>query len=537
MQDLPAIRHEILYGTRLVRCFADRPPTIDAMLRATVARHPDAVAVVDGDHRIRYGELDDLVGRTAAGLLAMGYQPGERIALLLDNRAEFVIAFLAAARAGLISVPMNTRQRRPEITFVLRQNGSAAMIVDADCVDNLPDRNDVPTLRGVFVVGDAPAGTTPFDAIATAGTPPQSWPDVNQEDTLCLLYTSGTTGDPKGAMLTHVSTIHSLLHFKWACDMRTGDVTVLAVPASHVTGLVAVILAAINVGGTCVMMRGFKARAFLELAEREGMTYSLMVPAMYTLCLMEPDFRDFDLSRWRIAGFGGAPMPHDTIQRLSDDLPGLVLQNAYGSTETTSPATILPAGAIHDHPDKVGKVLPLADIIVVDEQGHEVAPDESGELLIGGPMVVPGYWDNAEGNAKGFIGGYWVSGDIGSRDHEGYISVFDRKKDMINRAGFKIYCIEVENALAHHPDVIEAAVVGTPDPVLGERVHAVIHCGKASVDRDDIRAFCADRLSDYKVPDFVTFLDTPLPRNANGKVIKTTLRNLPTDQPREQSVS
>jgi long-chain acyl-CoA synthetase len=175
-------------------------------------------------------------------------------------------------------------------------------------------------------------------------------------------------------------------------------------------------------------------------------------------------------------------------------------------------------------PKSVGKVLPCADVIVVDGDGREVAAGESGELLIGGAMVVPGYWDNPAGNQSSFVGGYWVSGDIGSKDSEGYVYVFDRKKDMINRAGFKVYCIEVESVLSRHPAVVEVAVVGVPDDVLGERVHACIFAGDRAADAKEIKAYCADHLSDYKIPDSIAFLETPLPRNANGKVLKNELR-------------
>jgi acyl-CoA synthetase (AMP-forming)/AMP-acid ligase II len=246
---------------------------------------------------------------------------------------------------------------------------------------------------------------------------------------------------------------------------------------------------------------------------------------MYNLCLLEPDFAAFDLGAWRTAGFGGAPMPEATVKRLAAALPGLTLVNCYGSTETTSPATVLPLGDIATHPDSVGKVLPCADIVVVDDAGREVAPGAGGEILIGGPMVVPGYWDNAEADRSGFVGGYWVSGDIGSKDGHGYVHVFDRKKDMINRAGFKVYCIEVESVMSHHPAVVECAVVGTPDPVLGERVHAFVFTDGRPGDAAAIRAWCAECLSDYKVPEAITFLEAPLPRNANGKVLKTALRD------------
>ena len=527
MRELPAIRHEVLYGNRVVRCFADRPPTIDAMFRDAVSRNATRIALVDGDRRVTYAELDADVNNAASALQRMGFVPGERIALLVGNEVEFVIAFMAAARIGLISVPMNVRQRLPEVAFVLNQCQAAAVVVDAEHAPNLPGPQDATSVRATFVVGDAAAvpGGLPFASLL-APTEPAAFPTVAQEDILCLLYTSGTTGKPKGAMLTHVSTIHSLIHYAWSFQLRQGDVAFLSVPASHVTGIVAILLTTFYVGGTTVIVRAFKAKAFLELASAERMNYSLMVPAMYNLCLLAPEFRSFDLSSWRIAGFGGAPMPQATIDRLAEELPQLSLCNVYGSTETSSPVTALPIGDIHDHPTSVGKVLPLADILIVDDEGREVAPGKSGELLIGGPMVVPGYWDNPEGNAKGFVAGYWLSGDISSKDSDNYVHVFDRKKDMINRAGFKVYCIEVENVLTHHPAVVEAAVVGHPDPVLGERVHAFIFSNGREVSDLEIKHFCSVRLSDYKVPDIVTFLTEPLARNANGKVLKNILREL-----------
>lgn len=519
--EYPASRHEVHYGERIVRCFTERPQNIDQMFREAVERFPDRDALVFEGARVTYRELDAIVDRVASNLVRAGFERGDRLALLLGNGLEFVYCFMAASRAGLISVPMNIRQPLPEVEFVLNQCGAAGIVYDAAHEANVPGKESVPTLRHAYVVGDGK--NTPFDTLkADSGSAP--FPTVAEEDTLCLLYTSGTTGKPKGAMLTHFSSIHSVIHFQYTFELREGDVSMLAVPASHVTGVIAIMLTTIQVGGCMVIMANFKARAFLELAERERLSYTLIVPAMYNLCLLDPDFSKFDLSSWRVAGFGGAPMPEATIEKLAVALPNLTLCNAYGSTETTSPATILPLGAISQKPTSVGKVLPLADIIVVDDNGHEVAPGESGEILIGGPMVVPGYWDNPAGNKAGFVAGYWISGDIGAKDSDGYVYVFDRKKDMINRAGYKVYCIEVESVIAHHPGVVEIAVIGKPDPVLGERVHAFIHGNGQPMDEAGIKQYCAKQLSDYKVPDAVTFLDQPLPRNANGKVLKTALR-------------
>lgn len=349
--------------------------------------------------------------------------------------------------------------------------------------------------------------------------------DIAEEDVFCILYTSGTTGRPKGAMLTNLGTLHSLLHYKYALGLRASDVALLAVPASHVTGLISILLATICVGGRNVIMENFSARAFIEIAAREKVTYTLVVPAIYNLCLLQPDFDRLDLSAWRIGGFGGAPMPVATIERLAAALPELALVNVYGATETTGPTTILPLGEALRRSDTVGKAVACADVRVCDENGNQVAAGDSGELLIAGPMVIPGYWENPQANAESFVDGHWRSGDIGSIDADGWVRIFDRKKDLINRGGYKVYCTEVENILSRHQGVIECATVGRPDTVLGERVHAFVVRRTEAVSADELRAHCASHLSDYKVPETIDFIDE-LPRNANGKVVKPQLREL-----------
>ena len=516
---MPALRYET-HCDRVVRCFAERPATLDAMFREAVARSPDRDALVLGGERVSYLALDDTVQAIAANLTQRGFRKGDRLALLLGNCLEFVYAVLACARAGIIIVPMSTRQRAPETEFILAQCEAAGLIYQGDLAEQLPAPGATPHLRERFVVGDGPG--TPFAALTT----PARFSDVamTEEDVFALLYTSGTTGRPKGAMLTHLGIVHSLLNYQYGMQLRDGEISVLAVPGSHVTGLVAIILTMIRVCGTTVLMPTFKARGFLELAAQARMTHTLIVPAMYNLCLLDPDFATFDLSRWRIGAFGGAPMPGATIERLAATLPQLTLVNVYGSTETTSPVTMLPLGEIARHADTVGKALACTDIIVMDDDGCEVSTGASGELWIAGPMVIPGYWNNPEADRSAFRGGYWKSGDIGSVDAQGYVRVFDRKKDMINRGGYKIYCIEVEGVLARHPGVIECAVIGRPDPVLGERVHAVIVPRSPDLDIAELKAFCARNLSDYKVPETIALLADALPRNANGKVLKTVLR-------------
>lgn len=519
------MRHEVHYGDRLVRCFAERPPNLNTLFRRTVADFPEHDALVDGARRISYAALDHAVEHVAGNLAGLGVGKGDRVAILLDNRAEFVYANLACARLGAVAVPMNIRQRRPEIEYALNHCGASALLFEAELAAELPPAESVPALVHRIVVGEGDAGTTPFTALLEPAAAPDV--DLAEDDVCTILYTSGTTGRPKGAMLTHFSQIQSLSHFEMGMKLQHGsERTILCVPGSHVTGLTAVLLTMIAVGGCTVLNRAFKADAFVALAAGERITVSIMVPAMYNLCLLQPRFRDHDLSAWRVGGYGGAPMPTATIAALAEELPNLQLMNAYGATEATSPATLMPLGQTAGREDSVGRVLPCADIRVMDDDGREVATGATGEIWIGGATVVPGYWNNAAANAETFVGGYWKSGDIGSIDADGYVRVFDRKKDMINRAGFKVYSAEVENVLSHHPEIVEAAVVARPDPVLGEKVQAFIVADGDARDPEHVRAFCAERMSDYKVPDFITYLADGLPRNANGKILKPVLRDM-----------
>jgi len=367
----------------------------------------------------------------------------------------------------LVSVPMNVRQRRPETAYMIQHCEASALIYDVGCQSEVPDGDEACSLRVRFAVGGSPLpGDRRFDDLAASeGTAPRHQPD--QEEPFCILYTSGTTGRPKGAVLTHLGCIHSVLHYQHGFALAEGEVGALVVPVSHVTGLVAILLLMVRLAGATIFVQAFRARAFLELVECERVTYTLMVPAMYKLCLLEPELTRFNLSSWRVGGFGGEPMPAATITELAAAIPTLALSNVYGATETSSPVTILPPGFPTEHRNSVGMTLPCAEILIADAEGREVPPGEHGELLIAGPMVIPGYWNNPVADSASFVGGFWRSGDIGSMDAAGRVYIYDRIKDVVNRGGYKVYCAEVENIIMQYPGVRECAVVGAVDNVLG----------------------------------------------------------------------
>ena len=519
----PAMRLEAHYNDRVVRCFENRPTSLYQLLVDAQAKNPKGIALMCEDKRLTYTQLLQASTQLAGAITSKGIVAGERIALVLGNRIEFIVVLFAAARIGVISVPLSIRDQKPGFAYALAHCGARAVFHEADLSALLPDAKEAPDLTFRISMQSC-AGSDSYEqwtAIDHASTITQ----VAEEDTAVILYTSGTTGRPKGAMLTHLAIVHSSMHYQIGMGLTTQDCSIVTVPLSHVTGLIALITTMVLSACKLIVMPQFKAAVFLKLAVEEKMTHTLMVPAMYNLCLLEKDFGKMNLSAWRVGAYGGAPMPVATIEKLADTVRSLILMNCYGATETTSPATLMPQGETVNHNDTVGIALSCVDMCVVDDQGIQLPSHEMGEIWIKGPMVVKGYWNNPKATAENFIAGYWRSSDLGSMDEQGYVKVLDRKKDMINRGGYKIYTIEVENALYEHPSVQECAVVAKPCEVLGERVHAFVSLRSSLITDQELKTFCQSRLSDYKVPESFTFLQTPLPRNANGKLMKRLMRD------------
>lgn len=528
MPTIPAMRREVHFENRVVRCFVQRPANLAQMLVEAVESWPDGEALVCDELRMSWRELHQAASKCAAGLVQHGVQPGDRVALYLGNGPEFVIVAFACAWMGAVLVPISARARSVELEYLLNDSGAVAIVCAEELAQLLPALAELPLLQHRFSTAAVPAA--PFKPLAALmHAQPLAAAHAPREDELVvLIYTSGTTGKPKGAILTHLNISHSVMHFVQALGLTERDRSVIAVPLSHVTGLVAQLYTMLHCGGCAVLMRSFKAAEFVRLAAREHITHAVMVPAMYNLCLLLPDLQAYDLSAWRIGAYGGAPMPNASIEGLAARLPGLTLVNAYGATETCSPATIMPIGQTTEHRDSVGLPVTCAEIQVVDNAGNELPRGTVGDIWIAGPMVVPGYWRNEAATVSEFCGGYWRSGDIGSQDADGFVRILDRKKDMINRGGYKIFCVSVENVLAEHAQVIESALVGVPCAVLGERVHAFVCVRQLdqSTQAQALQAFCAERVSDYAVPETWTIGTESLPRNMNGKIVKRELRQV-----------
>src|SRR5262249_25761322 len=332
---VPTMRAERHFDGRVVRCFADRPTSTYALLADAVSSRPEGEAIVCGRERLTYTLFQRIVDGWASALEGRGIKRGDRVAMLLGNGIAFPAVLFATQRLGAIAVPISIREQAPGIAFMLAHCGAKVLVHDADLASRLPApaatallHHRIPLPPDVLRGGLDQLDSNP----CTAGPPA----NVDEEDVAIILYTSGTTGQPKGAMLTHLGICHSAMHYECCMGLTARDRSVIAVPMSHVTGVVASIAAIVRAAGTLIVMGTFKAADFLSLAERERMTHTLLVPAMYNLCLLAPLFRSADLSAWRIGGFGGAPMPTTTIERLAEKLPRLRLMNAYGATETTS---------------------------------------------------------------------------------------------------------------------------------------------------------------------------------------------------------
>jgi acyl-CoA synthetase (AMP-forming)/AMP-acid ligase II len=367
------------------------------------------------------------------------------------------------------------------------------------------------------------AGAVPM-AQALDRAPRDAPAPVAPDDVAVLLYTSGTTGHPKGAMISHANTVFNARSCLRTLGYREDDVGLVSLPLFHVTGLHSQLVALLACGATVVLQREYDTGQVLELIGRHRVSALFLVPAIYKLIALRPDLVRHDLSGVRVAAYGGAPMDPDTIQALRRLLPGVRLHNCYGLTESSSLATVLPAELALERADSVGRAVPETEAEVRDASGRRLPPGEPGELHLRGPNIVRGYWRAPEKTAQAIGDGWLRTGDVARIDAGGLVTLLDRLKDMINRGGEKIYGLEVENVLYACPGVGEAAVVGVPHPVFGEvPVAFVAAMPGATLRAEELQRACAERLADFKVPVAVRFVEK-LPRNPGGKVLKQELR-------------
>jgi fatty-acyl-CoA synthase len=495
-----------------------------------LARHalmqPDATALRFLGHTTTWAELDRRVTALAGALSRRGVGFGDRVLILMLNRTEFIEAFLAATKLGAIAVPVNFRMTPPEIAFLVSDCQARVVITEAVLAKVAVAVRDIdPTLQTVIVAGgatdDAVIGYD--DLIAEVGAAGPDPIDIPNDSPALIMYTSGTTGRPKGAVLTHTNIAGQAMTnlFTIAADINN-DVGFIGVPLFHIAGIGNTITP-LQLGLPTVVypLGAFDPAHLLDVLEAEQVTSMFLVPAQWQAVVAEQRANPRKLAL-RVLSWGAAPASDTLLREMAETFPGTQIYAAFGQTEMSPVTCMLLAQDAIRKLGSVGKVIPTVAARVVDENMTDVPVGQVGEIVYRAPTLMAGYWNNPKATAEAFEGGWFHSGDLVRQDAEGYVWVVDRKKDMIISGGENIYCAEVENALAAHPAIVEVAVIGRPDAKWGE-VPVAVAAVHTDLDLGDLDQFLTERLARYKHPKAFEIVDA-LPRNPAGKVLKTELR-------------
>ncbi|MFK8022454.1 MAG: class I adenylate-forming enzyme family protein [Ilumatobacter sp.] len=526
------------------KVFAGTPPSIRSLFELAALR--DDEFIVFEDERWTMPQVLELAGKIGHLLVNdLGVAKGDRVAIAMRNYPEWIAAFTAITSVGAVVVPMNAWWVTDELVFAIADSGSKVVIADAERLGRMNDA-DEGAIDATVVIARAggaplPEGVLDLDASLTDGaTMPGA--DIDPDDDMTILYTSGTTGRPKGAVSTHRAVLSALLAFAARAavaalrepedpdTVEEGGAPqtsfMLCVPLFHVTGLVPVMLGSFVSGAKLVMTYKWEPDRALELIEAERVTNFVGVPTMAWDLLEADTFAQRDTSSLRSVGGGGAPMPPELVKRIDDNFqrgrPGL----GYGMTETNAYGPQNTGDDFVNNPKSTGRPVPIMDVRVTDPTGTPLSVGETGEIWFRSPSLIRGYWNRPDATAETIVDGWLRSGDIGHLDEEGFVYVSDRAKDMILRGGENIYCAEVEAAIYEHPAVYEAAVYGIPDERLGEELacHVMVKDGM-DLDVGELQRFVGERLAAFKVPSVVTVVNEQLPRNASGKILKRELRD------------
>jgi acyl-CoA synthetase (AMP-forming)/AMP-acid ligase II len=531
---------------RPTRVWKHAPRTLGDLLDLGAASGDDRDFLVLDDERLSHREHRDRALRLANALVDdFGVRKGDRVAIAMRNVPEWSVAFFAAVYAGAVAVALNAFWNGAELAFGIEDAAPRVLLADGERFERLLDHLD--ELDGVALIGthlddrktDAPLPEriVPFESLLDRAAQ-RPTVDLHPDDLATILYTSGTTSHPKGVLGTHRNICSSVLSMEFVTArgmMRAGlepplpamppSVTLMPVPLFHGTGLHSNLVAQAWLGGTLVLMRRWDAEAALDLVERERITGLSGVPTMAWELVNAPSAPTRDLGSLRSLGGGGAAAPPELINRIKTLVPQCGVGTGYGMTESSSLSASIGGADYQARPTSVGVPIPVLDVRIVDESGHDVAPGDVGEIWMAGVSVVVGYWNRPDATEETFGGGWLRSGDLGRLDEDGFLYIVDRAKDMVIRGGENISSIEVESALYEHPDVLEAAVFAVPHDVLGEEVGAVVRLRPdADVPVDDLRAHAAAVLAPFKVPAHIWLRDEPFPRGATGKLLKRDLR-------------
>ena len=482
---------------------------------------PTRTALVFRDESWTYAEFNQVVNRTANGLHALGVNPGDRVGFLGLNHPRFFFTLFAAAKLGAIFVPLNFRLTGPELTFIIGDAGLHTLVYEehfASIIDEI--RADLPVRE--LVCGSPQQGARSFQDLQHDQRDGDLDYPVEGNDIAWIMYTSGTTGRPKGAMLTHDNILWNNINASLAYDALSDDRTLAVAPLFHIGGLNVTPMGSLWKGASVVVEQMFEPGLVLELIEKHRITTMFGVPAMFLFMAQHPDFATRDLGSLRLLVVGGAPVPEKLIKTYA--ARGVPMLQGYGLTETAPFSSFLPSDMAIKKQGSAGIPPFFGEVKCVDENGHTVADGERGEIVVKGPNVMKGYWNRPDATAEVLVDGWFHTGDIGTRDEDGYFYILDRKKDMIISGGENVYPAEIEDTLYQHPAIREVAVIGVTHPRWGETVRAVVVVKEGeTLTEADVIEFTQGKLARYKQPKSVKFTDM-LPRNPAGKVIKFELR-------------
>ncbi|EME22399.1 acyl-CoA synthetase [Rhodococcus triatomae] len=499
-----------------------RTHTIDGILRRSAAKSPDRAALIFDGRTHTYRDLDAAVSRAAAHLTALGLDAGDRVAAYGTNSDAYVIGFLACARAGLVHVPVNYALKGEELTYLVSQSGARAVFVDPALAGTLDSvRGDLTSVEHVVALRDADDSLL---ARSTTGDVVDFAPRAASTDLAQLLYTSGTTSKPKGAMMTHEALVYEYVSSVIALDLGADDNPLVAMPLYHSAGMHVFMLPYLSVGATVNLMAAPDIPEILRRVEEDRIGSLFLAPTVWVPLANHPDLDTRDLSSLRKAQYGASIMPVTVLNRLRERYPDLGFYNCFGQSEIGPLACVLRPEEHADRPSSCGRAVFFVETRVVDADGNDIADGESGEILYRSPQLCQGYWENPEATAEAFRDGWFHSGDLVTRDAEGFVTVVDRIKDVINTGGILVASREVEDALYTHPAVAEVAVIGTPDEKWIEAITAVVVLRDGQdATAETLIGHVKERIAPFKVPKRIEFVDA-LPRNQSGKLLKRELR-------------
>ncbi|OJV31807.1 MULTISPECIES: AMP-binding protein [unclassified Sphingomonas] len=530
------------------RVWKNVPPHMAALVQFS-RTHGDRLATIYEEERVSYEAQFRAIAALAHDLRAHGVEKGDRVAIAMRNLPEWIVGFFAAAVIGAIVVPLNAWWTGDELAYGLSDSGAKVLIADDERWARIaPHRAAFPALARVLVSRAATSPEAPAARLEDVIGAPRDWAglldrdlpetDLAPDDDVSILYTSGTTGNPKGALGTHRNFMSNILSSGFAMArmfVRRGEplpepapkVALTVIPLFHATALSAGLMGAMAAGSTTIYMRKFEPLRAMEVIERERVNSTGGVPTIAWQLLEHPERHRFDLSSLEMMAYGGAPSAPELVRKIASDLKALPA-NGWGMTETTATVTTHGAEDYLNRPESCGPPVAVADLRIMDADGtRELPAGQIGELWARGPMIVKGYWNKPEATAATFVDGWVRTGDLARLDEEGFCYIVDRAKDMLIRGGENIYSSEVENALYDHPAVTDCAVIGIPHRTLGEEPAAVVHLAPgASASEAELQAWVRERLAAFKVPVAIRFTAETLPRNANGKILKRDLKTL-----------